>query len=190
MDYDFEKTGQNKKEIFSKGYTLIELLIVVVSVSLLFSLGYAGYRDYARRQQVESYARKIIADLRYTQEIAISGKKPASGCTTLNGYLFDVQEAAQRYVISPVCDGATYATPEKTETVPSGLAIRATGGLGDYALFNVLARGTNVPPGSPLTITIGQTAQLTGVCIWAPWDVTCTYSNPVDITVTSTGEIY
>lgn len=181
--------GQSVKNSIQKGYTMIELLIVIVSIGLLFSLGYAGYRQYARRQAVESFARQIKADLRYAEELAASGKKP-TGCSSLGGYEFNIQEPLQQYQVNAYCDGSAFGTPEKTESVPSGLVVRASGGAGDSVFFNILSRGTNIPAGSPLIIQVGQTAQLTGVCATTPWDATCTYLNTVGVNVTSTGEIY
>jgi hypothetical protein len=126
---------------------------------------------------VESFARQIRADLRLTQEYATSGKKPSSGCGTLNGYQFTVMEGTtpQQYEIRAFCSGSAYATAEKTELVPENLVIRANGGSGDTVLFNILGRGTDVPSGNPLLIDVGQ----------AP-----SFLNSVQVTVTSTGEIY
>lgn len=69
----------------SPGFTLIELLIVVVTMSLMFGIGFANYRDFQGRQILQGAVEKIKGDLRFTQELALAGKKP-TGCDVLNSY--------------------------------------------------------------------------------------------------------
>lgn len=70
------------------GFTMIELLIVVVTMSLMFGLGFANYRDFQGRQILRGAAEKIKGDLRLAQELALAGKKSAS-CNTLNSYTLE-----------------------------------------------------------------------------------------------------
>src|SRR5260221_12080248 len=71
------------------GYTLIELLIVLVITSFVFTIGYNCFQDYSRQHALLGQIRSIQTDLRSAQESAIAGSKPNS-CTTLNGYQFKV----------------------------------------------------------------------------------------------------
>lgn len=80
-NFTFER---NKQKV--NGYTLIELLIVLLITILLAGIGVIRYRDFQRRQAVKAATRTIITDLRTAQERALAGTKPA-GCTTLESYI-------------------------------------------------------------------------------------------------------
>src|SRR4030067_2741764 len=89
-----------------QGFTFVELLVVLVTMVLLFSVGYANYRDFYVRELLNSAANSLKADLRLAQSYAGSGVKPSSGCTILDGYRIRVDTTAQAYYIEPVCDGS------------------------------------------------------------------------------------
>ena len=74
---------------FPSGFTIVELLVVISIMTLLFSIGYGRFRDFSRRQALASVARQIEGDIRLTQELASSGKKP-DRCVTLSVYRFRV----------------------------------------------------------------------------------------------------
>ena len=77
-----------------KGFTIVELVMVIVIMAILFSMGTISYRDYQRRQYLEGAATMVEADLRLAQEMALSGKKPqdppGNDCLSnnLEGYAF------------------------------------------------------------------------------------------------------
>jgi|WetSurSiteA1Bulk_404760.scaffolds.fasta_scaffold00731_1 prepilin-type N-terminal cleavage/methylation domain-containing protein len=91
------------KHAFKKGFTLIELLVVLTILGIVFSIGYANFRDYSRKQVLESFARQFRSDIRLAQENAIAGKKP-EGCTVLDGYLVEFTE--NLYSVIAVCSPA------------------------------------------------------------------------------------
>lgn len=63
---------------FARGYTLIEILIALTIMSLVFGIGFSGFRDYSRRQTLESLARQVRGDISIAKERALAGTKPAS----------------------------------------------------------------------------------------------------------------
>ena len=69
----------------TQGFTIVELVVVIGTMAILFSLGYANNREFQRRQQLESVVREFKVDMRLAQQLALTGKKPA-GCATLEGY--------------------------------------------------------------------------------------------------------
>ncbi len=91
-----------------KGFTIIELLIAMVIMSLVFTVGFANLRQFASRQKIEGAVREIKADLRLAQQEAVAGKKPAGPeCDsatgeTLVGYEFRY-EGPTSYSIYAVC---------------------------------------------------------------------------------------
>ncbi len=139
-----------------KGYTLIEILIVLVIMGLLFAAGYANYRDFSRRQQVISAMRALRSDLRLAQEQAIEGKKPP-GCTILNGYKFSVQ-SPNLYEIDASCTSGDIMV--RTIPVPTGITISTP--YPNPIIFNILGTGTNIPTTPPGRTVLGLTQTLTG----------------------------
>jgi len=185
------------KYLKNSGFTFVEILVVIVTMSVLFSFGYAGYRDYARRQNLEAWARKVSGDLRMAQQLASSGAKPSNDCGVLEGYHFRVNAhfAHQRYYFGPICsdfsDGQTNAH-EKVVQMPEDIFINAIEISGVAAgsdlriVFKVLEQGTNIPAGSSATITLAQVGNIRKVRRpnWRDYGVPF-----IDVIVTSGGEV-
>ncbi len=85
------KSNTKTTQTFFKGFSLIEVILVLGIIATLFAVGYANFRGYQRRQAIMSTARQIEGDIRLAQEYASQGKKPSTTCTGyLNGYIFVV----------------------------------------------------------------------------------------------------
>jgi prepilin-type N-terminal cleavage/methylation domain-containing protein len=172
----------------NRAYTLIEILIALTIVGIVFVIGYAGFRDFARRQTVISMARNIKSDLRLAQEMALSSKKP-DGCSVLDGYEFNVSNVTQEYTISARCSGAAQA-PVKTVEMPENIAITKIPAFGEPILFKVLGQGTNLPQGSLITLKVGFEQAIEGtMCSVFEWLPGCTWEGSIDVVITSGGEI-
>ena len=74
-------------------YTLIELLVGISIISIVFSVGFASYRDFSRRQALSGVTKALISDLRLIQQKALAGEKIGS-CTTLDGYKINISSAS------------------------------------------------------------------------------------------------
>lgn len=136
----------NKK---ARGFTLIELLVSIGIMVLLFSLGFANYREFAKRQELQNVMKETRVNLRQAQEQSTAGEKPV-GCTTLNGYTVR-RTSPTRYIVEADCDNATYEMKavEYLTKYPD-----ITFGVFPDFTFNVLADGVS----SDVTITITQTS--------------------------------
>lgn len=158
-----------------KGYTLIEILVVLTIIGLLFSFGYVNFRDFSRRQTLAGLAKQIQGDLRLAQEMAIAGQKPeACGTKTFDGIWFGVTTSAPYlYRVRAVCgsdsslfpiikefDFASDITPTPPTSSPNPL------------IFKVLGQGTNIGAGN-WVLTLTQAGTL----------------NTATVTVTPGGEI-
>lgn len=133
-----------------KGYSLIELLVVMAIIGILFSVGYLSFQGYSRRQAVTSVIRLVQSDLRTAQEDASAGNLPA-GCSGLSGYQFSVTGSTSYEIdISAVC--SPNPNPVKAVTLPSGVLISGSPAL---ILFKPLGQGTNLSGNA--TITVRQT---------------------------------
>jgi prepilin-type N-terminal cleavage/methylation domain-containing protein len=131
------------------GYTLIEILVAMTIIGLLFSFGYANFRDFSRRQVVKDTAKEIQGDLRLAQGNAMTGQKPEGCNATLDSYSFNVKSSS-RYTIEANCA----ATPPivKDVNLPSGVTISPLPAL---LKFKVLSQGTNLGTAN-WTLTLTQ----------------------------------
>lgn len=157
------------------GYTLVELIIVVSIMAILFTVGYANYRGYQKRQYLETAVRQVIADLRLAQEYALSGRKPvnppgnACETSTLEGYRFERLDFSS-YQILAKC-GSGYVVVKGPEDLPQGIEMPNWGGE-SFVFFRVLGKG------------VGTTSDIVIRLQWPTGGV-----NPREITITPGGNI-
>lgn len=142
------------KKRTSYAFTLVEILIGLTIVGLIFSFGFANFRDFSRRQALLGEKRKVTGDLRLAQEQALSGNKPANiSCAspdTLNGYNFYVPDVSS-YIIQANCSAGTVDT--KTVELSDGITISVP--TPNPIIFKSLGLGTNIPAGG-ITLTLTQ----------------------------------
>lgn len=147
------KLSFRRNLVSAQGFTLIELVVVIMTMGLLFSFGYASYREFARRQQLESVVRTFKGDLRLAQQLALTGKKEAE-CNTLEGYRVRRIEVSpptppnQFYEIGAVCDGTETcsSTPSyciKTVQIPQNITLSPFPAPGNRFTFLVLTKGVD-----------------------------------------------
>lgn len=87
------------------GFTLLELIVVMMVVGLLLMFGYSNLREFNRRKLVVNGGRAILTDLRFAQSSASSGIKPSGCAGDLVGYEFDyVGSSSITYRVSAICD--------------------------------------------------------------------------------------
>ena len=146
------------------GYTLIELLVAMSIMAILFTLGYASFRDYSRRQVLTSYVQKVKGDLSLAREKAISGQKPdgveCDSPEILSGYNFRVI-SNESYVIEAVCSNGTkqIKTPVLVE---EGLSLNIPA---NPIFFKVLSKGTNLSSDSEIIISQESTGYTSSLFI-------------------------
>jgi len=135
----------------SKGFSLIELLIVVSIISILSVIGVASYINFSRSQTVTQAARKIVQDMRLAQSLANNNQKPEpnvcfNGCKTLDGYTFSLDNGS--YTLFANCiNPVENCAPIKLETLTGFTFDGFT-----TVKFKVLRRGVDFPGGKTLTV--------------------------------------
>lgn len=146
----------------NKAYTLIETLVVMVIVGILFSIGYAAYRDFGRRQELAGVAKLIEGNLRKAQQSALSGVKPDNAdCNppqSLKSYDFYLV-SNNKYRIRANCDGGTVIVDEIS--IPDSITITLAQ---NPIVFKVLGAGTNVDVSTDIVLTqiaTGKTFSIT-----------------------------
>lgn len=153
-------TFMNKaSERSERGFTLIEILIVMTIIGILFGVGYASYRDFSRRQTLIGIAKQIQGDLRLAQQMSLSGEKTeACNGKELSGIGFGITKgtAPPYYRIRIICgyDAAGNYPIFKTYSLPLGFTYNESTFSPNPILFKVLGQGTNIPSGQTATLTI------------------------------------
>ena len=133
----------------SAGYTLVELIIVIVISALLLTVSYAQYREFSRRQEVQVARRQIEGDLRRAQADALAGRKP-SGCSgTLIGYAFEITTSPS-YEIYGLCSAPVGTKLDvKTAVASSVVSLSASPNVNPI-IFKPFTYGTNLNVNSVL----------------------------------------
>lgn len=159
------------------GFTLVELMVVIVLISLTMSAGVAGYSRFNKRQLVITSGKELMVNLRQAQVRASSNVKSAAGCAnaTLSEYRIDgfSNGGSSGYTISEVYSAGCATTVTKTQVVPKGVFFSPA----NFQLsFKTLAGGVTAAS-NPYTITLCSTA----AC--------ATTDTKMAISITSTGLI-
>ncbi|MBI2590637.1 MAG: prepilin-type N-terminal cleavage/methylation domain-containing protein [Candidatus Blackburnbacteria bacterium] len=129
------------------GYTLLEVLVVLTIITTLFFGGYAAYREFERRQTLQSFYKEMVVSLSLARQKALSGEKPGGCSGNLVGY--QVSFGASSYSVAAVCNLPIVVG---TYPVPSGIALS---GFSSFT-YKVLGQGTTLA--SPLSVTLTQSS--------------------------------
>ena len=158
-------SARNKIQPFRlKGFTILELIIVIVITSLVFSVGVAGFRGFQRRSNLEGAVIRVKSHLRLAQQMALSGVRHAD-CITL-GYsmesiVFQI-DSSTTYSIREICtDGTSTITSSPINSyilLPDYSGVGVSGGP---VVFKVLGGGVE----NLTTITLTQSGVSTVINI-------------------------
>lgn len=160
---------------FRHGFTLIEVMIVIVLFGLMLGTGLPAAREFNRRQVANSIYDEMIADLRSIESTtAANGGRACPGTFSSGRVTFNIASGRiTSYTLSVVCSGGS--TNLKTKTVPSEIRMTINRGGGSFSYnYLPLERGTDIPNGNPLVVSIGPASS--GSVYFA-------------VTISSTGEI-
>ena len=140
--------SERKKLLVNGGFTIVELIVGIVIISLLMTLGTAGYRDFTRRQAVVVGKRQLVAELRELQADALAGRKPDMCTGNLSGYWFLLSNtggggATAEYRTWAECAGAPGTRlDERVHTMNPGLSVAPP--AENPIVFRTLTQGTDL----------------------------------------------
>lgn len=130
-----------------KGYSLIEILVVMGISAMLLGVVIVGQREFSRRKVVDNGASVIISHLRQAQNNSDSGVKPedarCQGDFRLEGYEVIFNNGG--YVVNAVCINSTGVTnniTDETYAYPEGIVVLSY--PSNPILFKSISRGTNL----------------------------------------------
>ncbi len=129
------------------GYTLIEVLVGLAIIGLLFTVGYAGYRDFAKRQVLNNAYEELKINLNLARQLALSGEKPSACSGNFLGTEWNLGTNWTSYTIRGKCQSSSMSV--KSVALPSGITISGTSPI----RFNLLGQGTNLTSDTELTVS-------------------------------------
>jgi len=114
------KRKPTKIQIKKRGYTLVELLVVVTLIGILTAIGIVSLSGFTRRQTLTQAGKDLETDLRATRNRSVSG---------VDGRIWGIHfvKGSQVYEIFSTDDTFAYSPPlgqsEITKTLPPNITI-------------------------------------------------------------------
>ncbi len=133
----------------SRGFTLIELMVVLSVTAVLGTLGIAGFVNYNQVQTLQVSANDLATTLNVARSRALSQVK-GSSCSAkiLEGYTVDIS-IPKSYTLSSRCSGVT--SNLDTKTLPQNVSFKSPDTSPTSFFFPVLSGG--VQTGGNIVIT-------------------------------------
>lgn len=154
-----EKTEPRSRARRRRGFTLMELLLVLTLAALVLAFGAPSFREFRRNARLTGIANDLLTSLQLARTTAIERQVPVSICPTVN------PRAAE-----PLCSGGTFTgwivfvdpDGDCRRGDPMTAPLLGRGGVGD-ATVSAVANGTCVsfaPTGylrnAPVEVTATQ----------------------------------
>lgn len=164
LPYSENKKLLSSQTKLSRGFTLIEILIVTGIIGVLTSLSIAAYSVYTRNQKFTNTVNDVYNMLQVAKSRASSQYAPSEHCTydPIDGYRFDGYRVTidssdptnGRVIMSVLCDGA------KPMTVINTGAVTVTSTESEIT-FKSLEGTVDTPSNIEITITSGNSKTIT-----------------------------
>lgn len=100
--------GQNSKNMASseEGYSLIELLVVIVMIGIMSAVIFANQRSTPKILSLDRSTQKLIQDISHARGMAMGGHQESCTSGSVDGYgIFFDKADSSRYFIYANCDG-------------------------------------------------------------------------------------
>jgi prepilin-type N-terminal cleavage/methylation domain-containing protein len=106
--------------VTTRGYTIIELIIVVVVFGVLLSVAFVRLGPVLEHARVQRAATVLSTDLQYAQMLAVRQRKPVAVIIneSLKGYVIRERDTATVYRQRFLGDGSEFLLDEFTATAP------------------------------------------------------------------------
>lgn len=109
-----------------RGFTLIELMIVLSITAVLGTIGVAGFMTYNKAQILQSSASNLATMLNLAKSRAQSQVKLGASCSesqTLEGYSVDISFVDNKYTLNSRCLGVLSAVD--TKSLPQNVSFKS-----------------------------------------------------------------
>lgn len=124
----------------SRGFTLLEIVIVFAVIAILSAIGIAAFVSYSRVQSLQTSASTLSSTLSLARSRAISQAKPTDcGSQILNGYKVVLNTAANSYELDAICSNFSYVI--QTQKLPVNITFDAVKTTSTSFYFPVIVNG-------------------------------------------------
>lgn len=113
------------------GFSLIELIIVIATLSLFFGFSLASYNSFNETKKLEADAREFIETLELAKTKATVGEKPDDLCV-LQSFTVTYDNSSNQYSMNAQCP--TDQTIVSSKTLSNGGAFQSAGSAIFYPL--------------------------------------------------------
>ena len=134
----------------SRGFSLLELLVVVSILVLVIGLSISSFNSFNRRERLKQASLNLKAAIRFAQTRAISADKPAS-CVASNASFVGmaINFTNNSYTVQHVCSDGVAGTDESV-TLPPGISFVS---VPSSFTYNALTRVTTLSAFQPILLT-------------------------------------
>lgn len=146
---------------FEKGFTLIEVIVVVSVAAILTTVGIASFSSYNQTEKVKTASLELVNALNTAKARAQSQEKPSS-CNPLNGYKVEFcysggcgGATTYSYVLYAVC-GANSVSVYNTK-FPQGISIDTTNTTANSFSFRTFTGAVEFGGVNPSVIKVKDT---------------------------------
>lgn len=118
-------SGYRGLDMHARGYSLIEMVVVIGIISILLAIGRLNFKDYAKRYQIESQTRMLYSELLKARVGALYERRTSR--IKLYSDKFEVYSSTQ--------DNTKGVAPVRTQALPFPITSNADGdGVNGYQI--------------------------------------------------------
>ena len=138
-----------KKRRVARGFTLVELMLVIVVLAILLAWGIPSFTDYIARKRIDAAATQLVASVQLARSQAITTGKTVSLCGSSNGTACNESDwgagwlvyiGSNRNIAEPI---QHYSSKGASIQGVNGIQINPFGLSAEAASFTITASGTS-----------------------------------------------
>jgi prepilin-type N-terminal cleavage/methylation domain-containing protein len=144
--------NQNRKNHASKGFSLVELIIVIAIIAIVAGIAIPGFKQYTKSSNFRTAVNDIAADIQKAKSLAVS--------QSFSSYRLTFDTGANSYSLIRTDTNVTVWPPKKPSDFEPGIELTSANFSGSpFIVFH--SRGTTTIGNIKLKNDAGKTAKIT-----------------------------